>query len=119
VVIIQKTANLLPEEGIIGIDLAPMYFLQVPVHVSQYVNFAAPRPIDDTHFLFNVREGYGRVVPQFLNVPYDIGAAVAGVPHDCFSYSAFHNAPLLAGHGRSETMEPPAFISGITDKEKI
>jgi hypothetical protein len=37
------------------------------------------RPVDDAYFLFDVGKGYGRVIPQFLYVPDDIGAAVVGV----------------------------------------
>jgi hypothetical protein len=33
-IIIQQTANLLPEEGIIGVDFSPMYFLKVPINVA-------------------------------------------------------------------------------------
>jgi hypothetical protein len=77
--IIQQTADLLPKESIVSVDFSPIYLLQVPVDISQYVHPAASRPVDDADFLFDVGKGYSGIIPQFLNVPRDIGAAVVGV----------------------------------------
>jgi hypothetical protein len=49
------------------LDIA-LYHLFIPVFPY------APHIIPP--FLFDVGEGYSGVIPQFLNVPYDIGSAV-------------------------------------------
>jgi hypothetical protein len=77
--IVQQTADLLPEEGIVSIDFSPVHLLQVPVDIRQYVHPAASRSVDNTEFLFNVRESYRKVIPQFLDIPNDIDAKAVGV----------------------------------------
>jgi hypothetical protein len=77
--IIQEAAYLLPEVRIVGIDPAPVELFQVPPYAAQYVYPAARRPVDDADLLFYVGQGYGRIIPQFLTVPHNIGAAVVGV----------------------------------------
>jgi hypothetical protein len=78
-IIIQQAVDLLPEESIINVDFSPFHLFQVPVYIPQYVHPAAFRPVDDADFLLYVWEDYGRIIPQFLNVYHDIGAAVVGV----------------------------------------
>jgi hypothetical protein len=77
--IIHQTADPLPEEGIVSIDFSPVHLLQVPVDIPQYVHPAASRSVDDTDFLFNVRESYRRVIHQCLDIHNNIDATVAGV----------------------------------------
>jgi hypothetical protein len=76
---IQQTADFLPKEGVVSVDFSPVYLFQVPVNIPQYVHPAASRLVDDADFLFDVGKGYSGIIPQFLNVPHDIGAAVVGV----------------------------------------
>jgi hypothetical protein len=99
--IIQQTAHLLPEESVAGIYFPPIYLFHVPPDAAQQVHPVACRLVDNTDFLLYVGKGYGWVIPQFPDVPHDIGPS--GGSHVETNTSVTENTTYSAAQGQGIT----------------